>query len=100
MRMGESVIPGNRLGGPGVDMELLVVKAIICALKDGASGSGDIVGVPPGAIIANLCGNRGLWCIDSWDPEGYEREGKDDPKELNWLDMGLIWTKNAYTCHC
>ena len=98
--MGESLIPGNRLSGPGEDAELPAVKAVICALKDGASGSGDIVGVPSVAIIANFCGNRGLRCIDSWDPEGYEREGIEDPKELYWLAMVLIWTKNAYTCHC
>jgi len=100
VRMGESVIPGNRLSSPGEDMELPVVNAAICALKDGASGSGDIVGVPSVAIIANFGGNRGLRCIDSWDPEGYEMEGMEDPKELYWLAMVPIWTENAYTCHC
>lgn len=81
MRMGESAIPGNRLGGPGEEKVWFVAKAAICALKDGASGSGDIVGVPSVAIIENLCGGRGPICIDSWDEGGYEREGRDAEAE-------------------
>ena len=77
VRMGESVTLGNRLGSPGEEMKLFVAKAAICALKDGASGSGDIVGVPSVAIVANFCERRGPGCIDSWDPGRYEREGRD-----------------------
>jgi hypothetical protein len=90
--MGESVIAGNRLDSPGEEMELFVAKAAICALKDGASGSGDIVGVPSVAIVANLCGSRGPRCTDSWDPEGYEREDRDaeaeESKQLYQFDHG------------
>jgi hypothetical protein len=86
VRMGESVMPGNRLDGPGEDMELFVAKAAICALKDGASASGDIVGVPSIAIIANLGGNRGPRCTDSWDPGGYGKEGRDmEAEDTAWL---------------
>jgi len=91
VRMGESVRPGNRLDGPGEEMGLLfMVKAAICTLKLGASGSGDIVGVPSVAIIANFCGGRGPRCIESWSSGGYEKEGRDteayDPKQLVSVD--------------
>ena len=82
MRMGESVRLGNRLESPGEEMELFVANAAICALKEGASGRGDIVGVPSVATIANFCGSRGPRCIDSWDPGSrYEREGRDAEAE-------------------
>lgn len=81
MRMGESGILGNRLDGPGKEKEVFAAKAAICALKDGASGSGDIVGVPSVAITENLGGNRGPACIDKGDPGGYESGGRDAEAE-------------------
>jgi hypothetical protein len=90
VRMGESVMPGNRLGGPGPGEEMgwwwFVTRAAICALKDGASSSGGIVGVPSVAIIANFCGRHGPSWIDSWAPGGYEKESRDaDAGEPGWL---------------
>ena len=79
--MGESVILGNRLDSPGEEKVLFGAKAAICALKDGASGSGDIVGVPSVAIIANFCGSGGPRGIGCWDPRGYGREGRDEETE-------------------
>lgn len=113
MRMGESVIAGNRLDSPGKNMmELFVAKAAICAisaLRDGASGSGDIVGVPSVAIIANLCGTRGPRWMDSGDlgdlgdPGGYEKQGRDaeaeEPRQFCWLAVVVIWVQNACTRH-
>ena len=82
VRIGESVISGNRLDSPGEEIELFGAKAdAICALKDGASGSGDIVGVPSVANIANLCGSREPGCIETGDPRGYGREGRDEEAE-------------------
>lgn len=96
MRVGESVILGNRLDSPGEEMELFVVKAATCMLKVGASSSGEIVGVRSVAIIANLYGSRGPRCTDSWDPRGYGREGRDseaeEPECLYQLITDLIWT--------
>lgn len=68
--MGESVILGNRLDSPGEEMKLFAAKAAICAPKDGASGSGDIVGVPSVAIVANFCGSGGPRGMNTWDPGG------------------------------
>lgn len=82
MRIGESVILGNRLGSPGEEKELFGAKAAaICAPKDGASGNGDIVGVPSVAIIVNFCGSGGPRGIGSWDTVGNGREGRDEEAE-------------------